>query len=93
MDYKELTKEVLEKTLADELKLMKKYQKEGKVVDMTRGRPCREQLDLSVPMFDVVKGADFMSQGIDVRNYGGPPTVRVCRLCTTWYNLLNNLEF
>ncbi|MCI5819378.1 MAG: aminotransferase class I/II-fold pyridoxal phosphate-dependent enzyme [Acidaminococcus sp.] len=72
MDYKELTKEVLEKTLADELKLMKKYQKEGKVVDMTRGRPCREQLDLSVPMFDVVKGADFMSQGIDVRNYGGP---------------------
>lgn len=72
MDYKELTKEELEKTLADELKLMKKYQKEGKVVDMTRGRPCREQLDLSVPMFDVVKGADFMSQGIDVRNYGGP---------------------
>ena len=72
MDYKQLTKEELEKALADELKILKKCQKEGKTVDMTRGRPCREQLDLSVPMFDVLHDADFLSQGIDVRNYGCP---------------------
>ncbi len=71
MDYKTLTKDELEKQLASEQKVLKKLAKEGRVVDMTRGRPCSLQLDLSVPMFDTVKDADFISQNIDVRNYGG----------------------
>lgn len=71
MDYKTLTKDELEKQLAAEQKVLKKLAKEGRVVDMTRGRPCSLQLDLSVPMFDTVKDADFISQNIDVRNYGG----------------------
>lgn len=71
MDYKTLTKDELEKQLASEQKVLKKLAKEGRVVDMTRGRPSSEQLDLSVPMFDTVKDADFISQNIDVRNYGG----------------------
>lgn len=71
MDYKTLTKDELEKQLAAEQKVLKKLAKEGRVVDMTRGRPSSEQLDLSVPMFDTVKDADFISQNIDVRNYGG----------------------
>jgi DNA-binding transcriptional MocR family regulator len=42
-------------------------------LDMSRGKPCPEQLDLSMPMLDLVNagtgtaGAD----GADLRNYGG----------------------
>lgn len=37
-------------------------------IDMSRGKPCKEQLDISMPMLDV---KDYLScDGIDCRNYG-----------------------
>ena len=40
-------------------------------LNMARGNPCREQLELSVSMLDVFNDNDFMSEcGTDVRNYG-----------------------
>ena len=41
-------------------------------LDMSRGKPCREQLDLSMGMMDVLySDADLSSEdGTDVRNYG-----------------------
>ena len=40
-------------------------------LDMSRGKPCKEQLDLSNGMFDNI--TDFMSEGgVDCRNYGLP---------------------
>lgn len=40
-------------------------------LNMARGNPCKEQLDLSVSMLDVFNDNDFMSEcGTDVRNYG-----------------------
>ena len=40
-------------------------------LNMARGNPCREQLEVSVSMLDVFNDNDFMSEcGTDVRNYG-----------------------
>jgi DNA-binding transcriptional MocR family regulator len=41
-------------------------------LDMTRGKPCPEQLDLSVGLLDGLSRAEFKaSDGSDCRNYGG----------------------
>lgn len=47
------------------------FKAKGLSLNMSRGNPCREQLELSVDMLNVFDDNDFMSEsGIDVRNYG-----------------------
>ncbi len=42
-------------------------------LDMTRGKPCREQLDLSNELSTVLSDHNYLSaEGIDARNYGCP---------------------
>ena len=41
-------------------------------LDMTRGKPCREQLDLSLGLLDCLGHSDYRAaDGTDCRNYGG----------------------
>ena len=41
-------------------------------LDMTRGKPSNEQLNLSMPMLECVNQDNYMAQGnVDSRNYGG----------------------
>ncbi|MDE6538726.1 MAG: aminotransferase, partial [Ruminococcus sp.] len=43
----------------------------GLSLNMSRGNPCKEQLELSLGMLNVFDDGDFMSEnGVDVRNYG-----------------------
>ncbi len=43
----------------------------GLSLNMSRGNPCKEQLELSLGMLNVFDDGDFKSEnGIDVRNYG-----------------------
>ncbi|MDE6425517.1 MAG: aminotransferase class I/II-fold pyridoxal phosphate-dependent enzyme [Ruminococcus sp.] len=43
----------------------------GLSLNMSRGNPCKEQLELSLGMLSVFDDGDFMSEnGVDVRNYG-----------------------
>ncbi|EHJ00200.1 putative transcriptional regulator, GntR family [Clostridium sp. DL-VIII] len=52
--------------------LLKKYEsfKNMKLkYDMSRGKPCKEQLDLSMKMLDIQEYTS--SDGVDCRNYGG----------------------
>lgn len=70
--YIEMTREQL---LQEKASLEKQYQevkKKGLSLDMSRGKPSSEQLDLSIDMFNVVNSAsELMSEGgIDTRNYG-----------------------
>lgn len=70
--YIEMTREQL---LQEKVSLEKQYQevkKKGLSLDMSRGKPSSEQLDLSIDMFNVVNSAsELMSEGgIDTRNYG-----------------------
>ena len=69
--YTEMTKDELmqEKTaLEAEYKKIKNL---GLSLDMSRGKPGADQLDLSLPMLDVLKSdSDMKSEsGLDVRNY------------------------
>lgn len=50
----------------------KEAQAKGLKLDMSRGKPGVPQLDLSLPMLDVLTSKDEMkaSDGMDIRNYG-----------------------
>ena len=50
----------------------KRFQQTGLNLDLTRGKPCAEQLDLSNPMLTIVGQATYRAaDGTDTRNYGG----------------------
>jgi len=70
--YQEMTKEELlqEKNQLD--KEYRKYQMRGLKLDMSRGKPSVDQLDLSMGMMDVLNsGTDLACEdGTDCRNYG-----------------------
>ncbi|MBR3517178.1 MAG: aminotransferase, partial [Lachnospiraceae bacterium] len=70
--YSEMAKEEL---LAEQKVLNEEYQKYLAMnlhLDMSRGKPCKEQLDLSMGMMDVLNSQqDLRSEdGTDCRNYG-----------------------
>ncbi len=49
-----------------------RFRQTGMSLDLTRGKPCPEQLDLSNPMLTIVSGDSFRTtDGTDCRNYGG----------------------
>lgn len=69
--YSEYTKEELLdlKTKLDED--YKEAQAQNLNLDMSRGKPCTEQLDLSMPMIETLVGSELTcEQGVDCRNYG-----------------------
>ena len=70
--YNEMSKEELQQELVSLKEQYKKYQDMDLQLDMSRGKPCREQLDLSMGMMDALhSGADLTCEdGTDCRNYG-----------------------
>ena len=52
--YTEMTKEELLAELEDVRKAYRKFQEMDLHLDMSRGKPCREQLDLSMGMMDAL---------------------------------------
>jgi hypothetical protein len=53
------------------IKTFEDYKSKGLKLNMARGKPCAEQLALSMPMLDVLNsGSDCTSGGSDCRNYG-----------------------
>ena len=70
--YAEMTKEELmelRKTLKAQYR---EYQGKDLKLDMSRGKPCVEQLDLSMGMMDVLNSSSDLTcdDGTDCRNYG-----------------------
>ena len=70
--YKDMTKEELEREIKALKKEYKKYQDMDLRLDMSRGKPCREQLDISMGMMDALNSEADLScaDGTDCRNYG-----------------------
>ena len=70
--YKEMSREELLQIKEELEKEYAGYQAKGLKLDMSRGKPCREQLEITKDMMDVLSSeSDFMSEdGIDCRNYG-----------------------
>ena len=70
--YQEMSKEEL-LALKNELDIQyKEYQAKGLTLDMSRGKPSAEQLDISMGMMDVLNSSSDLTceDGTDCRNYG-----------------------
>ena len=79
--YAEMTKEELS-SLKKQLSVRyKEYQSKGLSLNMARGKPCTEQLDLSMGMMDVLGGGEGLTceDGTDCRNYGVLDGIREAR--------------
>lgn len=70
--YKDYTKEELLVELEKLNKQYKKYQNKHLELNMARGKPCKEQLNLSMGMMDVLNSNVDLNceDGTDCRNYG-----------------------
>lgn len=66
-------REAERRKIKDELlKRYREFQSRRLTLDMTRGKPCSEQLDLSLGMLDGDIAKAYMAQNdLDCRNYGG----------------------
>ena len=70
--YREMTAEELSEELVALKAQYKKMQSLGMQLNMSRGVPCQEQLDLSMGMMDVLDSTSDLTceDGTDCRNYG-----------------------
>lgn len=80
--YAELTKDELEVLIKNLKKEYSEYQALGLSLDMSRGKPCKEQLDLSMGIMDALFSTSdlYCDDGTDCRNYGtltGIPEAKV----------------
>ena len=71
--YQEMSREELLKEKESLEQQYKEICKKGLKLDMSRGKPSVEQLDLSMGMMDVLSSSDDLTceDGTDCRNYGG----------------------
>jgi DNA-binding transcriptional MocR family regulator len=75
-NYTKMTKDEL---LAEQKELLKRfedYKAMGLKLDMSRGKPSKEQLDLSM---DMLGSIDYTENGVDLRNYGILDGIESCK--------------
>ena len=75
-DYTKMTKDELSAEQNVLLKKFESYKAMGLSLDMSRGKPSKEQLDLSM---DLLKPIDYTENGFDVRNYGMLDGIPSCK--------------
>ncbi|SCY09390.1 aminotransferase [Butyrivibrio sp. INlla14] len=70
--YAEMNKQELEEEVVKLKAQYKKFQEMNLNLNMARGKPCREQLDLSMGLMDALNSEADLSceDGTDCRNYG-----------------------
>ncbi len=81
MDYLNASKEALLNEKENLLKKYEEYKSKGLSLNMARGKPSPEQLDLSMPMLDSIHSAFACraADGIDCRNYGELDGILECK--------------
>ncbi len=71
MNYTALSKDVAKKEYDALLAKYEEYKSRGLKLDMSRGKPGRDQLDITMDMLDALSVDDCVSEaGFDCRNYG-----------------------
>ena len=70
--YLEMSKEELDQLRRELKAAYKKYQGMDLALNMSRGKPCQEQLDLSMELMDILNSDSDLTceDGTDCRNYG-----------------------
>ena len=81
MGYLDLSKQELEKEYGNLVKRFEEFKGMGLNLNMARGKPGKEQLDLSLPMLDTINSkSDFIGEDkMDCRNYGLLNGITECR--------------
>lgn len=81
MDYLKCSKQELEKEYSSLEKLFEETKGKKLSLNMARGKPGKEQLDLSLGLLDVINSkSDFIGEdGLDCRNYGVLKGIDECR--------------
>ena len=76
--YAEMSTEELQELRKQLSAQYKEFQGKDLRLDMSRGKPSVEQLDLSMGMMDVLSSSDDLTceDGTDCRNYGGLTGIR-----------------
>ena len=71
ISYKKMNKQELSNEIAIQEERYQQYKSKNYKLNMARGKPCKEQLDLSKGMANCLSENDYMDQtGFDCRNYG-----------------------
>ena len=71
-DFRQLSEQERREMRAQLMERYREFQKHRITLDMTRGKPCPEQLDLSLGMIEGDTGKAYRTkEGLDCRNYGG----------------------
>lgn len=71
-DFNLLSTLQLQQTKNDLLERYNEFKSRGITLDITRGKPCTEQLDLSGEMLDIINSRNYKTrEATDCRNYGG----------------------
>ena len=71
-NYNMLTREELTNEYNTLCHIIDKYRDEQNSLIMARGKPGNEQLNIALPMLDVINSKSdlFAENGVDCRNYG-----------------------
>lgn len=82
MSYLNSSKEMLENEKKSLLNEYEGYKAQGLSLNMARGKPSPEQLDLAMPMLDIIHSAVECKaeSGLDCRNYGELEGIFECRM-------------
>ncbi len=81
MQFSELSREELLNLREELLKQYEEFKGNNLKLDMSRGKPNKEQLDLCNDMMDILNSKSDMkdADGIETRNYGGLLGISECR--------------
>ncbi len=71
MEYASQSREALETLHTELAERYEAFRGENLSLDLTRGKPAKEQLDLSNGLDGILGGFYLLQDGTDVRNYGG----------------------
>jgi aspartate/methionine/tyrosine aminotransferase len=72
VDFKELSDRERQEMKTQLMQRYRKFQERQITLDMTRGKPCAEQLDLALGMLEGDTAKAYLTkEGLDCRNYGG----------------------
>ena len=71
-DFNHLSTQQLQQIKDDLLERYHEFKSRGTTLDITRGKPCPEQLDLAGDMLDIINSGNYLTEdAADCRNYGG----------------------
>lgn len=82
---KDMSNTALQEYYAELSKSYQDFQAQNLKLDMSRGKPCTEQLDLSADLLDCLSKSDYKaSNGTDCRNYGGIDGIPEAKKLLSW---------